>query len=236
MGSMDVYKFDIDRDELGRRLGGGLAKGSITLIEGPDGSGKSVLSQRITYGLLQNGHTVTYISTELSTKDFINQMLSLKYNIIPFLLNRQLLFVPVFPPSVRKLKRKKDLVRRMMNAPYLFEREVTIIDSFTLMLDGGRLDKNTLFQFINFMKKIISQGKSIILTVDPRSTAIEVLEPLRDVADNYVITRSEIMADDIKNVLLVRRWKRTEREVAKVIKFRVEPKFGIIIDISSFAI
>lgn len=233
---MDVYRFDIERDELGRRLGGGLAKGSITLIEGPDGSGKSVLSQRIAYGLLQNGHTVTYISTELSTKDFINQMFSLKYNIIPFLLNKSLLFVPVFPPSVRRLKRKKDLVPRMMNAPYLFERDVTIIDSFTLMLDGGKLDKNTLFQFINFMKKITSQGKSIILTVDPRSTAISVLEPLRDVADNYIVTRSEIMADDIKNIILVRRWKRTEREVAKVIKFRVEPKFGIIIDISSFAI
>ncbi len=231
-----MYSFEIERDELGRRLGGGLAPGTITLIEGPDGSGKSVLCQRMTYGLLKNGHTVTYISTELSTKDFINQMLSLRYNIIPYLLNRSLLFVPVFPATVRKLKRKKDLIKRLINAPHLFERDVTFIDSLTLMLPDGKLDQNTLFSFLNFLKRVTNEGKSIVLTVDPGSTDSSVLEPLREIADNYIETRSEVVADDIKNIILVKRWKRAEREVAKVIKFRVEPKFGIIIDISAFAV
>ena len=58
---------------------------------------------------------------------------------------------------------------------------------------------------------------------------------MREVADNYLELRAEIVGDDIKNVIYVRRWK-SEKEATKVIKFRVEPKFGIVIDISAFAI
>jgi archaellum biogenesis ATPase FlaH len=47
--------------------------------------------------------------------------------------------------------------------------------------------------------------------------------------------KSEVVGDDIKNIIYVRRWK-AEKDVTKVIKFRVEPKFGIVIDISAFAI
>ena len=232
---MAIYSIVLERDELGRRLGEGIMSGTITIMEGPDGSGKSVLSQRFTYGLLVNGHTVTYISTELSTKDFIRQMQNLGYDVLKYLISRRLMFFPVFPPSAKKVREKKDLVDRLIRAEFLFINDVTIIDSFNMMVPGGVLPEKTLFDFINFMKKVTQKGRSIVLTYDPESLDKSVVESLREVADNYLELRAEVVGDDIKNVIYVRRWK-AEKEVTKVIKFRVEPKFGIVIDISAFAI
>ncbi len=230
-----MYSIEIEKDELGRRLGGGIAEGTFTIIEGPDGSGKSVLSQRITYGLLKNGHTVTYISTELSTKDFMKQMNSLGYNITKYLIWRKLLFVPVFPPSVDNLKIKKDLVDRLIKAEFLFVKDVTIIDSFNFMVPDGRLDEKTLFNFTNFIQKLNEKGRSVIITYDPHTLDENIKETFRELADNYLELKTEVVGDDIKNIIYVRRWKST-RDFSRVIKFRVEPKFGIIIDISSFAV
>ena len=230
-----IYSIVLDRDELGRRLGGGIAAGTITIIEGPDGAGKSVLTQRFTYGLLENKHTVTYISTELSTKGFIRQMQNLGYNILKYLISRRLMFFPVFPPSAKKIREKKDLIDRLIRAEFLFINDVTIIDALNPMLPNGTLPEKTLFDFIGFLKKTIQKGRSIVLTYDPESIDSTVVERLREVADNYLELKAEVVGDDIKNIIYVRRWK-AEKDVTKVIKFRVEPKFGIVIDISAFAI
>ncbi len=231
-----MYRFALERDELGRRLGDGITAGSITLLEGKDGAGKSVLSQRFTYGFLVNGHSVTYISTELSTRDFLNQMHSLGYDVVRFLLSRQLVFVPVFPPSVKNLKPKRDLIKRLIRSDWLFSRDITVVDSLNLMIPDGKLDEKTLFEFITFLKRVIQKKKSVILTYDPEALEYRIIEELTDIADNYLILKQEVMGDDIKNVIYVKRWRGVEKDVMKVIKFRVEPKFGIVIDISAFAI
>ena len=231
-----MYSFELERDELGRRLGGGIAEGSITLIEGGDGSGKSILAQRMAYGLLMNKVSVTYISTELSLPEFMKQMSSLRYNVLPYLLNGQFRFYAVFPSTAHRLKKKQDLIDRLIKADILFSTDVTIIDSLTMLQPDSGVNDKTAFNFMTKLKKLVVKGKSIVLTVDPDSTDPKLLEPLREVADNYLIMKAEAGAEDIKNVIFVQRWKRTEREVSKIIKFRVEPKFGIVIDISSFAV
>jgi Predicted ATPases involved in biogenesis of archaeal flagella len=43
----------LDRDEFSNRIGGGIPKGSIFIIEGENGTGKSIVCQRILYGHYQ---------------------------------------------------------------------------------------------------------------------------------------------------------------------------------------
>ncbi|MFA7342528.1 MAG: ATPase domain-containing protein, partial [Candidatus Methanomethylophilaceae archaeon] len=93
----DFLPVHLPRDEFAKKIGLGLPSSSLALIEGEEGSGRSVVSQRLTYGLLENGFSVTYISTELTLKDFINQMYSMKYHIGPYLINTRLKFIPVLP-------------------------------------------------------------------------------------------------------------------------------------------
>ena len=87
-----VMGIKLERDEFHRWFGGGLPKSSICVIEGVEGGGKTIISQRLAYGLLENNYTVTYVSTELTIRDFIFQMASMNYNIVDYLLKKKLNF------------------------------------------------------------------------------------------------------------------------------------------------
>ena len=54
-------------------MGGGLPKGTIVTITGTDGAGKSAIIQRFIYGLIRHNYRLTVVSTELTTKGFIDQ-------------------------------------------------------------------------------------------------------------------------------------------------------------------
>ena len=59
--------------ELDRKIGA-LRTPLLYLIEGPNDSGKSIISQQYTYGALNQGFKVLYITTETGTKALINSM------------------------------------------------------------------------------------------------------------------------------------------------------------------
>src|SRR5690606_39423514 len=61
-------------DELDSRIGGGLPSGSVTLIEGGSGSGKSVLAEQIVWGALRDGLRAAIFTSENTVKSLIRQM------------------------------------------------------------------------------------------------------------------------------------------------------------------
>ena len=63
--------------EMDKKFGGGIPMGSLILIEGASDSGKSVLSQQLTWGTLRAGYRVTVMTTENTVKSLIRQMWSL---------------------------------------------------------------------------------------------------------------------------------------------------------------
>jgi len=62
----DVKRFSTAIAEFDRVLGGGLVPGSLVLIGGDPGIGKSTLMLQALYGLAQEGHRVLYVSGEES--------------------------------------------------------------------------------------------------------------------------------------------------------------------------
>ena len=116
-----INAFAIPRDDLNDKLGGGFPAGSLVVIEGGSGGGKSTISQRLSFGLNENDVSVTFVSTQLTTKGFINQMYSMDYPIAPFLLNGLLLYIPVIP-LVQAAKSRFDFIERLMAAEELLRR------------------------------------------------------------------------------------------------------------------
>ena len=68
--------------------------GSLTLIEGDSGAGKSVLSQQMIRGCLDNGYKLTLFSSENTVKSLAKQMQSLNLGILDYLLLGRLRMVP----------------------------------------------------------------------------------------------------------------------------------------------
>jgi flagellar protein FlaH len=108
---LKLAKIELSRDDVHKRLGGGIPFGSIILIEGEESSGKSIICQRLAYGFLQNSYSLSYVSTQLTTTEFVKQMMSLKYNINKKLLSGNLLYIPVYP-LISENSIKEDFIKK----------------------------------------------------------------------------------------------------------------------------
>lgn len=227
---MAGYSFLLDRDELNQMLGGGFPKGSLIMIDGPSGSGKSALCQRFAFGLLDNKNTVTYISTQLTTKNFIRQMNSLDYPIGIKLLKGELLYIPVFP-LLKESKPRIDFIQRLMGAEVLFEKNIIIIDTLSALIRYGTDTRKSL-ELISFFKKITGLQKTIIITMDSAEMPANVVSEFKDAAEILMTIKMRQMGTEILRTAVINKYSRPEIQVGAMIGFKVEAKSGVMINIS----
>ena len=226
-----LFKFQLEGDGLHRSISNGIPGGSMMLMEGTDGSGKSILGQRLCYGFLLNGYSVTYISTELTTKNFLDQMKSLNYPVIDFLLDEKLVFIPVFP-MVGRIRDRKDFLTRFIRAQELFEQDVVIVDSFSSLI-YEELNAGNVLSALSFLKKVIAKNKVIILTADPEAVSKEFLHHFRSSSSIYFQLQQGIDEGEQVNKIIIKRFLRAEGQVGDIIGFRVIPDAGLIVDITA---
>ena len=227
---MAGYSFLLDRDELNQMLGGGFPKGSLIMIDGPSGSGKSALCERFAYGLLDNKHTVTYISTQLTTKNFIRQMNSLDYPIGIKLLKGELLYIPVFP-LLKESAPRIDFVQRLMGAEVLFEKNIIIIDTLSALVRYS-INQQKSLELISFFKKLSGVQKTIILTIDSTEMPPNIVTEFKDAAEILMTIKMRQMGSEILRTAMINKYSRPEIQVGAMIGFKVEAKSGVMINIS----
>jgi flagellar protein FlaH len=222
-----LFNIKLKVDELSEKLGKGIPKSSVGLIEGPEGSGRSVLSQRICYGLLFNGASVTYISTEMTMKDFIDQMYSLGYRIDRFLITGKLRFIPVYP-IMGQLRSRENFLNRLMDSEDLFATDATIIDTLSAIC-YNRLTEDKSVQLMSFLKKVVSRGKLVIMSIEQD---LQGAEPLRLAADLYFGLNTRLAPEGIRRTISVKRFTKAQHNVDDVIRYRIEPKSGLVIELT----
>ncbi len=225
-----MYRIKLERDELHSRFGGGIPEGTLMLLEGENGSGKSALTQRLAYGFLMNGHTVTIISTELTVRDFIKQMYSLNYPIASFLLRNRLVFVPVYP-IIGNLRNRKDFLGRLMNAPELFKTDIIIIDTLSALVKVSLNVETRSEQLLAFFKRLMALDRTIILTVEKGVMREEILAPFRAAAQVYIETSINKIGGMVNRVAFIRRFANAQGRIENSIVFRVEAGTGLILEI-----
>jgi flagellar protein FlaH len=226
-----ISAFGLSRDELNDKLGGGFPEGSLVVLEGSGGGGKSSITQRIAFGMNENGVSVTYISTQLTTKGFINQMYSLDYPIAQYLLNGALLFIPVIP-LVQAAKSRLDFVQRLMAAEELFDKDVIIIDTISSLIKYSANTEKSL-ELISFFKKLNGMGKVIILTIEPNELSEDIASMFRSSCDVYITLKSKPLGSEVKRTIMVNKFTGAKGPVGTMIGFRVEPKVGLVVEIAS---
>ncbi len=221
----------IPSDELHSRLGLGIPKSSLMMIEGQDGSGKSILAQRMTTAFLRQGGSVTYISTELTNRDFLIQMDSINYPVAEFFLNGQLIFIPMFPRFGKTIPRK-DFFARMMRAEPLFKSDAIIIDSLSPLI-SETFTQESYFELLLFFKKLIGMDKVIILAVNPDFIDTKLLRILESTCDIHFDLMMKSVGTSLKRFITVKRFNGGSKPVGELIGFRVEPGLGFVVEIAS---
>ncbi len=229
----NILRFDFERDGLHRHLGGGIPKGALVVISGSVGSGKSAIIERLVYGFMLHHHSANIISTELTTKGFMDQMDSLDYPIKRNLMEGTLGFVPVFP-LIGKARKRTDFLSRLMSTPGLYDHEVIIVDTFSALVRND-LDESNALQTISFFKKITGRNRSVILTIDPSDISQSIMAPFRSVADILIELKTEVIEGAMEHILYVTRYSQAQGPVSTAVGFRIEPRAGFIVDITTVA-
>ena len=222
------------RDELNRTIGGGLPANSLILLEGPDGAGKSLIAQRASYGLLQNDQSVSYLSTELNTKGFIEQMASLNYDVKYDMLDEKMFFISLFP-FYGSGKLKHNFLDVLLQSKKLFANDVIIFDTLSFLLVDEHLNQEDAFAFLTFLKRLNSLGKTVLVCVDPQHLNAKLLSLIRTSCDIIFELQLREFAGQPVRIISVKRFKRAGGEVNSAIPFRVEPGKGLVIEIVSFS-
>ncbi len=230
---MRLLSVQLPKDEYHKRVGGGLPTGSIVLSEGPHGSGKSVLCQRLVYGLLSNGYKATYISTQMTTVEFINQMTSMDYKITKELIGGHLLYIPVYPLLSKNI-RKENFIEKIIHTKALYENDIIVFDSLSTII-ANDANPEKIDDLMAFFKRIASTEKVIIMTVNPGELPSTVNEQLRIAATIIMELELKPFAGDIKNIVKIVKYNFAQQNFQRVTAFRVEPKIGLVVEITSIS-
>ncbi|ALM75361.1 ATPase domain-containing protein [Thermococcus barophilus] len=227
----EILKMQLKGDELHRRLGGGIPAGTIMLLEGDRGTGKSIFAQRLVYGFLMNGYTASYVSSQYTTVEFIRQMGSIGYDVIPFLIRKKLLFVSLYPLLTGVSERRRFL-SRLLGEPRLWEPDVIVIDSFSALL-AREQEPRAVRDFLMYVKKMASLDKVLIFTANTEEIDRDSLFMLEEAATMLIRLQVKVFGGDLKNSATIVKYNNAKGVFQKIIPFRVEPKVGLVVEIAA---
>jgi flagellar protein FlaH len=208
--------------ELDSKMGGGLPAGSLALIEGSSGSGKSVLSQQILRGALQDGFRTAVFTSENSVKSMIRQMQSIDLDIYEYLLLRK---VRVYPMALSRLEENAiaALLRAMKQE---HERDLVVVDSFTSAL-SQETDEWQILNFFEECKALCADGTTIMITLHSQAVDDDLMGPIRSMCDANLTLKAAQDGNRLVKTLEVAKIRGAASGTGAIVGFDVEPGWGM---------
>ncbi len=217
-------------EEIDSKMGGGIPKGSLTLIEGQSGSGKSVLTQQILWGSLRNELRAVVYTSENTVKSLITQMQSLNLDISDrFLLGHAV----IFPAQTTRTGWNPTEVFNVLLEDIARHPEVDLIvvDSITSLMLNSEITR--AIAFFEDCKALCDQGKTVMNVVHTYAFDEGSLLRIRSICDAHFKLRIEEIGDQLIKVLEVGKIRGAHKTADNLISFTVEPGIGMrIIPIS----
>ncbi len=208
--------------ELDSKMGGGVPVGSLTLIEGVSGAGKSVLSQQILRGALQDGFTATVFTSENTVKSLVSQMQSIDMDVLDYLLLGRL---RVYPIELSQLDVRAPLVLLQAMKDQA-GRDVVIIDSFTAAITQTELDA-PIVNFLEECKRLCADGMTILITLHSNVISEDLIGTLRSMCDVHLRLRTEQDGQRLVKTLEVAKIRGAGGVTGAIVGFEVEPGWGM---------
>ena len=226
----DGFPFVLETDSLADSMGSRLPNRSLYVVQGDVGSGKSLMGQRLSFGLAENDVKVLVITTELTTRGWIEQMESIGYGVTEFIRTGQLMVFSRFGTIAEALPNIG--IQQVLESEAVSKADIVIIDSASSLMPDD-LDENGRFKMMQNLRRITSEGRSIMLCVDENEMDSKLLHTLRASSEVVLDMRTAMIGGDIKRNIVVTRYLRAAGPVQSSIGWRVEPSMGFIVDITA---
>ena len=212
--------------EIDKKIADGLPLGSLTLIEGENDTGKSVLTQQLIWGSMHTNLRVDLFSTELTTKSFLTQMESMSLDISDFFAWGYIRLYHCHLAEFRwTAEAMNDILERIINHVRSSNADVIIIDSLTIFTE--HTSQEAVLNFLTAAKNICDNGKTIVLTMHSYAFGDETLTRIRSICDAHLLMIRKLMGDKYIMVLEVVKVRGARKTTGNIVSFEVHPGYGM---------
>jgi flagellar protein FlaH len=226
----DGFPFEVETDSLADSMGARLPNRSLYLIQGTVGAGKSLVSQRLVHGMVHNGVKVLVVTTELTTRGWIEQMESIGYGVTEHIRSGKLMVISRFG-TIAEARHDVSL-SDVLASPAVPAADVIVFDSASSLMPSD-LDEQARFNLVQTLRKVASDGRSFLLCVDPDEMDGKLLHQLRTSAEVVLDMDTNMIGGTINRSIVVTRFLRAAGPITTSIGWRVEPGMGFIVDITA---
>jgi len=212
--------------EIDKKMGGGLPRGSLSLIEGANDTGKSVLTQQIMWGGLHQGFSIVSYTTENTIRSLIKQMDSLSLDISDFFILGRL---KMYPIHIKGMEQDKDssenMLQLILESIQRSDAEAIIIDSLTIFVVHS--SEEQILDFFSGCKNLCGRDKTILITTHSYAFSESLLIRLRSICDAHISMKIEQAGNLLIKTMEIAKIRGAQKITGNIISFDVDPSFGL---------
>ena len=228
--SEDVgFAFELETDSLSDSLGKFLPRRSLYIVTGNIGAGKSLIAQRLAFGLVENGVRTTMVTTELTTRGWLEQVNSLGYPLSDATESGNFTLLSRFGVISDEVEGPVSIEEILESEP-MQQADISIIDRASSILENY---EGTPDELLSRLRSFCSDDHSLMLLLDPDEISPEMMRILSSSAEVAIDMRTSEIGGGLSRILAVTRFLRAAGPVQPRIGWRVEPSMGFIVDITA---
>ena len=210
--------------EIDSKLGGGIPIGSLTLIDGDSSAGKSVLTQQMIWGSLNDQYRASLFTFENTVRSLITQMESLNLDVLDFvLLNR----FKIYPVQATRLKMLDLLALPILMQAMRREKDsdLVFVDSLTSLVVDAPEEK--VIGFFEQCKELCGNGMGVITVVHSHALKEGLLIRIRSLCDAHLRLCTEALGEQLVKTLEVSKVRGANKTTGNIVSFEIEPAWGM---------
>ena len=227
--NVDNFDFSVIQDSLGQSLGTAIPNRALVIVSGGIGSGKSIIGQRMSFGMTANDIKVSLVTTELTTRGWLEQVASIGYFMEKRIDDGDFHLMSSFGVIAEQAEDPVDLLE-LLESPALKAAEVVIIDRASQMIPA--IEGPVL---LSMLRQYTAQGRTLFLMIDPEEMDSKLLRELKNSAEVVLDMMTSVVGGQLVRTLCVTRFLRAAGPVTERIGWKVMPEMGFIVDITAVA-
>ena len=228
--NVDNFDFGVIQDSLGQSMGTAIPNRALMLVCGGIGSGKSIIGQRMSFGMTANDVQVALFTTELTTRGWLEQVSSIGYYMDKRIDDGKFHLISRFGVLAEQAEETVTILD-VLETPPSRDAEVVIIDRASELMPEEMNGQ----QILSALRKFTSEGRTVILTIDPDEMDDVILRDMKNSAEIVLDMMTAVVGGQLVRTVGVTRFLRAAGPVTERIGWKVMPEMGFIVDITAVA-
>lgn len=228
--NVDNFDFGVIQDSLAQSMGTAIPNRALMLVCGGIGSGKSIIGQRMSFGMTANDVRVALYTTELTTRGWLEQVASIGYYMDKRIDEGSFHLISSLGVIAEPSEENVTLLD-ILDSPASKDAEVVIIDRASELMPEEMSSKELMMS----LRRFTSEGRTLILTIDPEEMGNDILRGMKNSAEVVLDMMTSVVGGQLVRTVGVTRFLRAAGPVTERIGWKVMPEMGFIVDITAVA-